>query len=120
MAGEIGLLQAIAVRFPGGWYNHRQFLQAPRVWHACHSPSMTVPATPLPDGSPAPVSRPWMVGAVASILGIAGIAGSVFLARQQQASAAEVEKARFTLAATALTEALARRIDAYIEIAFGL
>jgi len=54
------------------------------------------------------------------VIALLGIGTSAFLAHQQAESAVEVEKARFTQAANALTEALSRRIDAYTEIAFGL
>ena len=62
-------------------------------------------------------SRPLLAGVVVALF---GLGGSVLLGRQQAASAEQVAQARFTQAATALTEALARRLDTYTEIAFGL
>ena len=61
--------------------------------------------------------RHWLPGLIVAVLGI-GI--SISLARQQVRFATEVEMARFAQAANSLTEAMARRIDAYTEIAFGL
>jgi diguanylate cyclase (GGDEF)-like protein/PAS domain S-box-containing protein len=63
------------------------------------------------------IYRPWLVGLGVAVL---GMAGSVFLARQQTESAEQVEQARLAVTANSVIEALARRIDAYTEIAFGL
>ena len=61
--------------------------------------------------------RPWLLAAG---IALAGLTGSVLLARQQAKSADQVEQARFVQAANSLIEAVARRIDAYTEIALGL
>ena len=61
--------------------------------------------------------RPWLLGAAIAAI---GIAGSILLADRQTESLTKVEQARLAQAANGFTEALARRIDAYAEIAFGL
>ncbi len=61
--------------------------------------------------------QPWMLGLGVAI---AGVAASILLSLQQAHVVAQIEQARFSLAANALTEALTRYINAYTEIAFGL
>jgi hypothetical protein len=61
--------------------------------------------------------RPVFVG-----LGFAalGVASSIFLARQQAEHIDLVESARLVHATNSMTEVLVRRMDAYVEVAFGL
>lgn len=61
--------------------------------------------------------QPWVLG-----LGVAmaGVCVSILLSLQQAHVVAQIEQARFSQAADALTDALMRRIGAYTEIAFGL
>ena len=66
---------------------------------------MTVPVAPLRDGFRPTAGCAWLVGALVAVL---GIAGSLLVAREQAASADEIEKARFAKAVNAMTDALGR------------
>ena len=70
---------------------------------------MTVPVAPMRDAFRTPAGRAWLVGAIVAVL---GIAGSMLVAREQAASADEVEKVRVAQAVNSMTDALERRIDA--------
>jgi PAS domain S-box-containing protein len=60
---------------------------------------------------------PWQLGMGVALI---GFVCSALLGRQLNESANQMERARFAQAANSATESLARRIDAYTEIAFGL
>jgi hypothetical protein len=61
--------------------------------------------------------RPVLLGLGVMVL---GIAASIFMARQLAESIELVENTRFFHATNSMADVLARRFDAYVEIAFGL
>lgn len=71
----------------------------------------------MTEGSRALSPGPLLLGTAIALL---GAGASLHLAEQQGATLAEVERARFSTAANAATEAFARRIDAIVEVTFGL
>lgn len=70
---------------------------------------------PSPDSSPR--QRPWIAGFTVALLGLAATA---LVSVTQLRSAQALAQLRFEQSADAFSDALARRLDSYTEIAFGL
>ena len=68
-------------------------------------------------GTTASQSRPWAAGLV---VGLVGLAATAIMTLTQVRSTEALAQLRFAQSADAFSDALARRLDSYTEIAFGL